>query len=91
MSTELVDEMNEGHHNMQNEDIPPHTAEKDKIYKCDIVKIIMQRTNRITRSFQDISGNVDNVDVMEANGSVQSIFDWAKKQAWTDTSEEHLK
>ena len=61
------------------EDVSLNTAVKDIISKNDIVRIVMQRTNRITRSFKDISGRGDDVDVLEANGSVDSIFDWAKK------------
>ena len=52
------------------EQIPPHMAE--------IITILLSKTARRTRSFQDITNNDGMIDVMEANGSVKSIIDWAK-------------
>jgi hypothetical protein len=45
----------------------------------DIVNILLRRTSRRSRTFQEISNRNEAVDVLEANGSVRSIIDWAKK------------
>jgi len=47
--------------------------------KSDIVKLLLERRTRRQRSFSDISGSNEPVDVLEANGSVQSILDWARE------------
>ena len=74
-----IEDPEQGFPDIQNANSTLDTSVKDTIFKCDIVKIIMQRTNRITRSFKEISGRSDDVEVLEANGSVKSIFDWATK------------
>ena len=45
----------------------------------DIANLLMSRTTRKTRSFEDITGKSARVDVYEANGSTRSIIDWARK------------
>ena len=45
--------------------------------KADLVKVLIQRRQRRRRTFQDIIGSEEPVDVLEANGSVKSIMDWS--------------
>jgi len=45
----------------------------------DIVTLLMNRTTRRSRTFEEISKSKEPVNVLEANGSVKSIIDWAKK------------
>ena len=45
----------------------------------NIVQILLNRTMRHQRTFEEITGNDAPVDTLEANGSVRSIIDWAKK------------
>lgn len=50
----------------------------------DIVTILLQRMSRRKHTFAEVTGLHDDVDVLEANGSVQSIIDWAVKAAKLD-------
>jgi len=45
----------------------------------DIVTLLMNRTTRRSRTFEEISKSKEPVNVLEANGSVKSIIDWTKK------------
>ena len=45
----------------------------------DLIKILMSKTSRRRRTFEEITKSKREVDVLEANGSVRSIIDWAKK------------
>jgi hypothetical protein len=45
----------------------------------DIVKLLLSRSTRQSRTFKEISKNNKPVNVPEANGSVRNIIDWAKK------------
>jgi hypothetical protein len=45
----------------------------------DIVSVLISRKSRRSRTFQEISTQNEPVDVLQANGSVRSIIDWAKK------------
>ena len=47
--------------------------------KKDLVSILRTKNNRRTYSFADIIKNSKPVSLLEANGSVHSIIDWAKK------------
>ena len=47
--------------------------------KKDIVTLLIQRTTRRSRTFEEITKSKRSVNVLEANGSVRSIMDWAKK------------
>jgi hypothetical protein len=55
------------------------TDQRTNVCKGDLVRIIMERSSRVTRSFHDITGQDEEVDVLQANGSVKSIVDWARK------------
>jgi len=45
----------------------------------EIVHILMSRTSRRSRTFEEITGSSESIEVLEANASVKSIFDWEKK------------
>ena len=45
----------------------------------DIVKVIVEHTSRITRTFKEITHCNEEVAVLQANGSIRSIIDWATK------------
>jgi hypothetical protein len=45
----------------------------------DIVKVLVTKTRRRRRTFDEITGNERSVSVLEANGSARSIIDWARK------------
>ena len=45
----------------------------------DIVKLLLERTTTRMQTFQEITGCDDPINLLEANGSVESIIDWAKK------------
>jgi hypothetical protein len=45
----------------------------------DIVNLLLSGKSRRSRTFQEISNSTEAVDVLQANGSVRSIIDWAKK------------
>ena len=47
--------------------------------KKDLVAILLTKTARRVRSFPGMSTQEKEIKVMEANGSVKSIIDWAKK------------
>jgi hypothetical protein len=62
----------------------PHTADgvinvQMPPSQRDIVQLLLTRTSRRTRSFKEISKSDAPISVLEANGSVRSIIDWAKK------------
>ena len=44
-----------------------------------IVKVIVEHTSRITRTFKEITHCNEEVAVLQANGSIRSIIDWATK------------
>ena len=43
-----------------------------------IVSVLLQRTSRRMHNFQDATSSNETVNVLEANGSVKSIIDWAR-------------
>jgi len=45
----------------------------------EIVHILMSKTSRRSKTFEEITGRSESIEVLEANGSVKSIFDWAEK------------
>jgi AAA domain/Helitron helicase-like domain at N-terminus len=48
----------------------------------DVVELgtlLLQRVDRLSRTFAEISNSRDNVSVLEANGSALSIVDWGRK------------
>ena len=45
----------------------------------EIVQILFSKTSRRNRTFQEITKSTETVQVLQANGSVASIIDWAKK------------
>ena len=45
----------------------------------DIVKVLISKRSRRHRTFEEITKSNEIVNVLEANGSVKSIIDWAKK------------
>jgi len=62
------------------EDVENHSASRQPDpSRQDIVNILLTKTTRRSRSFKDIVGSNDNVSVLEANGSANSIIDWARK------------
>jgi hypothetical protein len=58
-------------HNHQHQLLPPSQG--------DIVRLLLNRTRRRSRTFAQITNSNEAVDVLEASGSVRSIIDWAKK------------
>ena len=51
----------------------------DEITRKDIVRVIVTKTSRKTRTFKNITGNDEAMDILQANGTVKSIIDWANK------------
>ena len=45
----------------------------------DIVTVLLKRTSRRSITFQDIINSTEPINLLEANGSVRSILDWATK------------
>ena len=45
----------------------------------ELIGLLFSKTSRIRRTFQEITGCDQPVDVLEANGSVRSILDWGRK------------
>ena len=64
-----------GDANPSSNDTPPQTLPNRK----DLVTILLTKTTRKTRTFEQITNREDVVDVLEANGSVASILDWPRK------------
>ena len=44
-----------------------------------VASLLLHKRTRLTRSFQEITGNDSRRTVLQANGSAQSIIDWANK------------
>jgi hypothetical protein len=47
--------------------------------RANITNVLLTRTSRWRRTFKEITDSAEEVDVLEANGSVKSIVDWARK------------
>jgi hypothetical protein len=47
--------------------------------RADITNVLLTRTSQQRRTFKEITDSAEEVDVLEANGSVESIVDWARK------------
>ena len=45
----------------------------------DIVMVLLSKTRSRRRTFKEITNNNESVSVLQANGSAQSIIDWARK------------
>jgi len=45
----------------------------------DLSSIIVSKTSRMTKSFEEITGKAEEVHVLQANGSARSIIDWSTK------------
>ena len=58
---------------------PENSQNNPTLTKQDIVKVVFEKISRRQRSFKEITGRSETVDVLEANGSVRSVFDWAEK------------
>jgi len=69
---EDVDEETNNHN--QNEHYQQHTPTG-----LEIGRLLLTRTSRRQRNFSMVNGDVSEAEVMEANGSVESIIDWAEK------------
>ena len=65
--------------NVNNDTFDADVSVKKKICQGDLVKLIIERIHRVTRSFKDITGIDNDVSVLQASGSIASIFDWAIK------------
>jgi len=57
----------------------PHTTKQKPPTATQIATILLTTVTRRTRTFHEITNNNDQVDVLDANGSVRSIIDWAQK------------
>jgi hypothetical protein len=55
----------------------------------DIASILLTKTSHRCRTFESITKCKEELNVLEANGSVSSIIDWAKK-AKLDQRQKHL-
>ena len=56
-----------------------HVPEQSAPTQRDIVSLLISKTSRRRRTFEEITKSKKVVNVLEANGSVRSIIDWAKK------------
>ena len=75
----------ESSQNMQSANIPQPSSTTttsictSKPTTTDIVKLLFTKTARIQKTFSEITGSTESVNVYEANGSAKSIVDWARK------------
>jgi ATP-dependent DNA helicase PIF1 len=66
--------------NQQTEDATEDNSGSDRnVQTCDIVKVLLEKTSRRQTDFFETTGVEEPVDLLEANGSVTSILDWAEK------------
>ena len=52
---------------------------ENRVYRNELVRLLLTKVHRRARSFSQITGKDKSFDVLDANGSAESIIDWAKK------------
>ena len=83
---DFLEVQHDGHRYVQDNgaSVGHNPTTQQRIYINEMVKIYFENTQRRSRSFAEITGHSADVEVLEANGSVASIIDWAEKAGLDD-------
>jgi hypothetical protein len=76
---EVEEQQNQLMEPQQSDDTDEYMHDESKPSQHDIVQVLLTKRRRRNRTFEEITNSNEVVNVLEANGSVKSIIDWAKK------------